>query len=420
MTVQRSSFRVGMLMIVLTPITAGFSTGALAQAAASQSSSAAARQLGTVKAISGNTLTLAADGGAQVSVTVADGARVLQLAPGSTDLKSAQAITLSDVAVGDRVLVTGKSADDGSFTAARVVLMKSTDIAQKNEQEKMDWQRRGAGGLVSAVNGPTLSISSGPRKISVETTAATKFRRYAADSVKFEDAKPGTLAQIQPGDQLRVRGNKSEDGLMIQAEDIVSGSFKNFSGTIATINASTGVVTLKDLSTKKMVTLNVTANSDLRKLPAEMAARLAARERGGSAGGPGGGATAGAAANGTAGASGAPAGAGYAGRIPGGQGGPGGSAGGPGGAGAPGGAGRGGDLSQMLPRLPAEAIGDLKVGDAVMIVASETGASSLTAVTMLSGVEPILAAAPSGSPAITLAPWNMGSGGAGAEAGTPQ
>src|SRR5580765_6206393 len=82
MTVQKSSFRVAMVMMVLTPITgaAGLGATALAQAPAAQSSSAAARQIGTVKAISGNTLTLAVDGGAQVSVTVADGARVLQLA----------------------------------------------------------------------------------------------------------------------------------------------------------------------------------------------------------------------------------------------------------------------------------------------------------------------------------------------------
>jgi hypothetical protein len=364
--------------------------------------SAVTRQIGTVKAIAGNSVTLAADSGAQTTVTVADGARVLQLAPGSTDLKSAQPITLGDIAAGDRVLVTGKSADDGSFTATRVILMKSTDIAQKNEQEKADWQRRGSGGIVNAVNGSTLTISSGARKIAVETSGTTKFRRYAGDSVKFEDAKPGTLAQVQVGDQLRVRGNKSEDGLTIQADEVVSGSFKNLSGTIATLNASAGVLAMKDLATKKIVTVSVTSNSDLRKLPPEMAARLAARARGGAAGaGANGGAVAPA-----GGAAAAPPGSAAAASGPG--------AGGPGRSG-------GGDLSQMLSRLPTETLSDLKVGEAVMVVASQADADSskLTAITMLSGVEPILAASPSGAPAMTLSPWNMG-GGAGAEAGGPQ
>ena len=379
-------------------------------AAQTPAASAAARQIGTVKAISGNTLTLAADGGSQVSVTVAEGARVLQLAPGSTDLKTAQQIALSDIAVGDRVLVTGKAADDGFLEAARVILMKSTDIAQKNEAEQSDWQHRGSGGLVNAVSGPTLTISAGPRKIQVETSSTTKFRRYAPDSVKFEDAKPGTMDQIKVGDQLRVRGDKSEDGLTIKAEEVVSGSFKNLAGTVATLNATGGTLTLKDLATKKTVTVNVTSNSDLRKLPPGLAARFAARAKGGPA------------AAGEAGRSGTAAsqGAGTPNGTPAGQGG----AGASGGSGGPGRS-AGGDLSQMLSRLPTETLADLKVGDAVMIVASDpnSGSDKVTAVTMLSGVEPILAATPSGSPAMTLSPWNMG-GGAGAGgaegAGGPQ
>ena len=387
-------------VLAVSLIVTGFGIEGAQPYAIAQNAGAAARQIGTIKAVSGNALTLATDHGSQVSVSVVDGARILQLPPGSTDLKSAQQIALGDIAVGDRVLVVGKAADDGSFLASRVILMKSTDIAQKNEAEKADWQRRGTGGLVSAVNGATLTISSGTKKIQVETTSATKFRRYADDSVKFEDAKPGTLDQIRPGDQLRVRGNKSEDGATVQAEEIVSGTFKNLAGTIATLNPATNTVTLKDLATKKIMTVNVTSNSDLRKLPPEMAARLAVRTRGG------------ASPNGERSAGGSPQGA------------P--SAGAPHEAAAIGRPGRseGGDLSQMLSRLPTETLADLKTGDAVMIVATEStpGSNNVTAVTMLSGVEPILAAAPSGSPAMTLSPWNLGGGAAAAEnaSGGPQ
>jgi hypothetical protein len=84
--------------------------------------------------------------------------------------------------------------------------------------------------------------------------------------------------------------------------------------------------------------------------------------------------------------------------------------------GRPGGAGRaaGGDLSQLVSRLPNKTIADLKVGDAVMIVGSQPdpGSATVTAVTLLSGVEPILAATPSGGPAMTLSPWNLGGEGA--------
>ena len=68
----------------------------------------------------------------------------------------------------------------------------------------------------------------------------------------------------------------------------------------------------------------------------------------------------------------------------------------------------------MVSRLPNKTIADLKVGDAVMIVASQPdpGSATVTAVTLLSGVEPILAATPSGGPAMTLSPWNIGGEGA--------
>lgn len=395
-TLIKVNFEIAVLGVVLmVPVTGSFAGSAMAQAPAA----AAARQIGTVKAISGNSITLAGDGGAQVTVTVADGARILQLAPGSTDLKSAQQIAIGDISVGDRVLVTGKANDDGGFVAGRVVLMKSTDIAQKHQQEQANWQRRGSGGLVSAVDASagTIAISSGAKKIEVRTSPKTEFRRYSGDSVKFEDAKPSTLAQIQAGDQVRVLGDKSEDGSSIQADVIVSGTFKNLSGTIATVNPGTGMIVLKDLATKKNVTVKVTPNSDVRKLPERAATLLAARARGGAAAGAGQGAGQGTSPGATT-------------QRP--EGAPGGS-GGPGGGPGNGGPGRqGGDLSQMLTHFPTAMLSDLRVGDAVMVVASQSdpGSQTVTAVTMLSGVEPLLAATPNGAPAMTLSPWNVGGG----------
>ena len=366
--------RTGLLLPVLM-LASG--AGLMAQAPAP---AAAARQLGTVTTIAGNSLTLKTEAGQIVTVSVAEGVHILQLAPGSTDLKTAQAIALKDIAVGDRVLVNGKAGEDaGTFAASRVILMKSSDIAQKHEAGQADWQKRGTGGIVSAVDAGTgmLTVAVGARKVAVTTSSSTQFRRYAGDSVKFEDAKPGTLAQIQVGDQLRVLGTKSEDGSSIPAEVVVSGSFKNLAGLIASIDAANGTLTLKDLATKKTVTVTITANSNVRTLPPQAAAMFAARAKSGSAGG----------------ASPQPAGQSET----------------SGGGRQGGGRTAGGDLSQLVSRLPNKTIADLKVGDAVMIVASQPDANSatVTAVTLLSGVEPILAATP-GAPSMTLSPWNIG------------
>src|SRR6202048_3676463 len=211
----------------------GFRSSAIAQTPAPAGASAAARQIGTVKAISGNTLTLAPDNGQPLTVTLTGTVRLLQLAPGSTDLKAATPIAIADIAVGDRVLVTGKAGDAADqFTASRVILMKSSDIAQKHAAEQADWQKRGSGGVVTAVDSATgtLTVAEGAKKVAVKTSGTTIFRRYSGDSIKFEDAVPGTLAQVQAGDQLRVRGAKSEDGTSIQAEGVGRGSFTHPGG----------------------------------------------------------------------------------------------------------------------------------------------------------------------------------------------
>ena len=231
----------------------------------------------------------------------------------------------------------------------------------------------------------------------MQTSGSTQFRRYAGDSVKFEDAVPSTLAQIQAGDQLRVRGAKSDDGLSVQAEEVVSGSFKNLAGVIASIDAANGTLTLKDLATKKMMTVKVTANSNVHTSASAGGADVcgagagwAAAAGGAEASGQNGAAPARMQAGGEHGAGARWRGAGWRGTVRAG----------------------GADLSQMVSRLPAETLADLKVGDAVMIVASQAdpGSAQVTAVTLLSGVEPLLAAASSGSPEMTLSPWSVGSG----------
>lgn len=363
-----------------------------------QAQVAAGPKIGTVTTISGSTLTLMTDSKQQITVTVADGARVLQLAPGSKDLKSAQAITLGDVSKGDRILVSGQPGSDGtSFTASRVILMKAQDIAQQHAKEQADWQSRGTGGLVSAVDdgSGTITVSIGAKKVAVQTSSATTFRRYSGGSVKFEDAQPSNLSEIHAGDQVRVLGTKSDDGSSIKAEIVVSGSFLHLAGTIATMNAASGTFTIKDLATKKTMTVKVTADSDVRKLPPQAAARIAARVKG---------------------------------SAPGSHPGPGNARPMPANAPAPPEGGEeqrrsaGSDLSQMLSRLPTQTLADLKVGDAVMIVASQPdpGSPNVSAVTLLSGVEPILSATPNGAATMSLSPWQVGGGEPDAGGGSSQ
>ena len=362
--------------------------------------SAQAKAVGEIKSINGSSLMLATDDGKSESISLPENVRVVRIAPGATDLKNATAITTQDLQVGDRVLVQGKPSEDGkSMMALRVVVMKQSDVSAKQQQEREDWQKRGIGGLVNAVDptAGTLTISvttlAGSKKVLIQTSKKTIVRHYAQNSVKFDDAKPSKLADIHPGDQLRARGNKNADGTEFTAEEVVSGSFRNIAGTVTATNAADNSITVMDLLTKKSVVVKVTADSQLRKLPQMVAQRIAMRLKGQTPEGQP--ATSGAPANAASGRpeggpppSGAPAGSG-------------------------GGAARGGgDLQQMLARLPAVTVNDFQKGDAVILVSTQGTDSEVTAITLVGGVEPILTAAPAGGQAMILSPWSLGGGSA--------
>lgn len=384
------------------------SIGALAPAqAASQAQSPPARIVGSVTAISGQSLTIKPDNGAPVTFTVSDNARILETQPGAKTLAGATPIQLSGIGVGDRILAAVRPSADGSaMTATTLIAMKGAAVTEHQQVEQADWQRRGVGGLVKTVDPANgmVTIASGARTLTIHSTPKTIVRRYSPTSIKFSDAQSSTLDQIHPGDQLRARGDRSADGSDVTADEIVAGTFRNIAGTVVSTDPATNTITVTDLATKKPVTIQVTADSQMHKLPEQMAQYLATRLK-------------------------RPAGAGQS------QGqsqeqsqGPSpehsqaqpheSPAGETGSASSDhpawrqsGGGQRGGDLSQMLQRTPPVQLADLHKGDAVMIVATQGTPGSTTALTLLAGVEPILTASPSASQSMFSASWNLGGGG---------
>jgi len=238
----------------------------------------------------------------------------------------------------------------------------------------------------------TISVPGfgGNKTVKVTVAKNTIVRRYAPDSIKFDDAKTASLAEVKSGDQLRARGERSSDGSELSAQEIVFGTFRNIAGTVISADAAKNTLTVTDLATKKPVLLDISADSQLRKLSPMIAQRIAMRLKGTKEGSGGAGA-------------GTPPSAGMArpGGVP------------PVGEGANGRNGGPPDFQQMLSRMPGVTLADLQKGDAVMIVSTEGTASALPkAVTLLTGVEPILSAPPDiGRAAMLLSPWNLGGAG---------
>jgi hypothetical protein len=366
------------------------------------------KTLGTIKSVQAGSITIAAESGGEVTAALASSTKILRVPPGEKDLKNASALQPQDLQPGDRVLVRGQaSADPHTIAALAVIVMKQSDVSAKQQRERDDWQKRGVGGLVTKVEpaAGTITISSGGlagnRSIAVQVSKGTVLRRYAPGSVRFDDAKPAPLDQIKAGDQLRARGARTPDGSELTAEEVVSGSFRNVAGTITAVDPANNTMTVQDLIAKAPVVVKVSADSQMKTLPAEMAQRIAARLKGG------------------AGPNEAPnSQSGDQHRLP-----PPGAAQGPSQPGSQGGAQQRGangvpggnsppDLQRLLARLPSSTLADLQKGEAVMLVSTQAGDSgSVMAITLLAGVEPLLTAAQSRSTYSLLSPWSLNTSG---------
>lgn len=326
------------------------------------------------------------DQGEIFAVGMADSGKVMKTAPGAKDLKDAQTITLDAVVAGDRVIATGLlNAAAKTLEAQRVIVMSKVEIVKKQERDKAEWTRRGWSGKVVTAKGdtirialPTMTAQAAPKEVLIKISDKTVIRRYAPDSIRFADAKGGSIAEMVKDDQVRVIGEKNAEGTEMSAEELVFGTFRNTAATIVAINAETGEMQAKNWETNKPLTIKTAADSQLKRLP-EFFGRMAA------AGTPGGGMRPGSGSPG-------PAAAGAGGVRPGPPGGAGAGPGGGMGGGRPGGGGGGGDMSSMLERLPQLKVSDFKVGDQV-VIAHTKGLKNdeVTAITMLAGVEGILA-----------------------------
>ena len=323
--------------------------------------------------------------GAATRVLLENTKTLLKVPPGAKDLKTAARITSDDLDVGDRVDVRGTKpeGDPNAIAARSVLLMSARELAVHHQAEAAAWQHSTAG-LVNSVDATgqklviTLRTPEGPKPVTVNVSPSTDFTRYSPDNPKAPAASQ--LSDIQPGDRVRIIGDKSDDGAAITAQKIYSGAFRTVAGTVVAISTDGKQLTIKDLQTRQAVLVTLTDESTVRKLPPIMAMALArqlnpdfkaaqenarAQNAGNPAGAPPYGAKAGQAQAG----------------------------GGPGA--HPMRAGTG-DLSRLLERAPAIAVSDLKQGDAVVVsgVAPGSDKGRLIASSIIAGVEPIFQSAP--------------------------
>ena len=355
------------------PLLVAWAVPALAQGSGATSSQPI-RPIGVVTRLQTGGFTLHSDAGPDLFIVLSDSVSFLRVPPGATNLNTATKISLSDISSGDRVFVRGRlSEDQKSVVAASVIVMTKSDLAGAREAERADWQRRGIGGTVQAVNpetkeitvmAPTTTPAPGnpTHPVTVTLGANAVLLRYAPDSVKFSDAKPSTFEQIKVGDQMRALGTKSEDGGRFTAEKLVSGTFRNLGVVVVSVDAQSRIISVKDLASGLPILVRTNADSKLHRLPPTEAHTLATLNSTGKSG-----------------------------TEPGDQ---------------------PLDVQQMLERAPSLDLSELKPGEPLIVVSTEGAEpSEVMAIDILAGVEPILAARPKGGNQAVLGSWSLGMNG---------
>lgn len=351
------------------------------------------RLVGAVKTINApaREFALTLDDGSEKRVVLAPDASLVRVAPGEKDLSKATPIGITDLQAGDRVLVRGDSDAAGTMVASRVVVMSKTDIARKHEADRDEWRRRGISGRVVAITPDSgqINIKTSGRmaeEVTLRLAPNAQQRRYRPDSARFTDAMPSTLADVKPGDQIHALGDRDAQGVLV-AEQIVTGSFRNFAAVVTSVDPEHGTISVKDVDGKKPIVVHVGPDSLLRKLTPEAAQRMAYGRPGAGMRGPG--------------QENQPGGPMPAGATPGMRGpGPGNTPGGPAGAmqGGPGAGAPGQEpgrqsmrIQALLERMPAFTLQEVKPGDALIICTSADATPDKTpAFTILAGAEPLL------------------------------
>src|ERR1043165_7958852 len=106
-------------------------------------------------------ITIKTAAGSTVVASVNEKTTYQRMPPGETDRAKAEQTSLTEITVGDGVVARGfVAADQKSVPAQQIIVVSQSEIAKKNQAERLAWAR-GAKGIVSSVNASTREVTVG-------------------------------------------------------------------------------------------------------------------------------------------------------------------------------------------------------------------------------------------------------------------
>src|SRR5262245_41289308 len=121
-----------------------------------------ARPIGVILAIdsAAKRITIKTDAGPEMNISFEETTRFLRVAPGAKDLENATPISASELNAGDRILARGRSASDPAlFAATSIIVISKADLARKHAAERAEWEKRGVGGVITALDPAAKEIT---------------------------------------------------------------------------------------------------------------------------------------------------------------------------------------------------------------------------------------------------------------------
>src|SRR5262245_59145986 len=249
-----------------------------------QASGQTVRLIGVILAIdpAAKRVTIKTDAGPEMTIVYDEATRFLRIAPGAKDLENAAPISAPEMTAGDRILARGRSSGDtGSFAATSIIVISKADLAKKHAAERAEWEKRGVGGRITALDPAAKEIT-----INAQTTAGSKpmviafapgaaLRRYARNAVKFSDARPSRFEEFKDSAQFKARGHEDEARSRYTAEELVAGTCRVLAGAVVSIDATQNTFVITDLGANKPMQTRVSPDSTKRRPTAEIAQLLA-------------------------------------------------------------------------------------------------------------------------------------------------
>jgi hypothetical protein len=275
------------LMIVFLLTNASNAFGQTPEAGASQASAAQSRVVGAVTAVdsTGSQVTIKSDSGESITILTTASTSLLRLPPGETSAQKAVKITLADIVVGDRLFARVANASADKSVAASQIVVSGAGVAAATPEpggQPVAARGRGLNGRITALNPDKKEISVESRSregigvITIQASDATRYFRYAPDSLDIKNAARSSFASLKVGDQLRALGETNADGTRFTADEIISGLIGRAGGPVTAVNPAANEIVVKNSQNGQTMTITVGERSMLRRVSAEDAAAFLA------------------------------------------------------------------------------------------------------------------------------------------------